>query len=62
MYRKIGPSLLVALALSGCATSPFYVKKDSTYAPGFIPRNEMGEPVFPNTTKNKKNSANKADR
>ena len=47
MYRKIAPALILALGLSGCATSPFYVTKEASYAPGFIPRNEMGEPVFP---------------
>lgn len=61
MYRKIGPTLLLALVLSGCATSPFYVTKDAAYAPGFIPRNEMGEPVFPTKSKDKKKKA-RADR
>lgn len=45
---------MVALALSGCATSPFYVDKKSSYAPGFIPRNELGQPVFPVPKKEKK--------
>lgn len=47
MYRKLGTIVVLALALSGCASSPFYVDKKSSYAPGFIPRNELGQPVFP---------------
>ncbi|HEY4545706.1 MAG TPA: hypothetical protein VIG90_04680 [Pedomonas sp.] len=59
MYRKLGTMMAVVLALSGCATSPFYVDKKSSYAPGFIPRNELGEPVFP-TAKDGKKSRQKA--
>ena len=47
MYRKLGTIVVLGLALSGCASSPFYVDKRSSYAPGFIPRNELGQPVFP---------------
>lgn len=65
MYRKLGTIVAVGLALSGCATSPFYVDKASSYAPGFIPRNALGEPVFPtdkDKAKSKAKEASKAEK
>lgn len=57
MYGKLGTIVTIALALSGCAASPFYVSKKASYAPGFIPRNELGEPVFPAPQKGKRDKA-----
>lgn len=54
MFGKLVAIATVALTLAGCATSPFYVDKKSSYAPGFIPRNELGQPVFPEPKKEKK--------
>lgn len=47
MQLKTGIIIGLVFALSGCATSPFLVSKEASYAPGFVPRNEMGEPVLP---------------
>ena len=47
MQLKTGIIIGLAFGLSGCATSPFLVSKEASYAPGFVPRNEMGEPVLP---------------
>jgi len=62
MYRKLGPIVVLAVALSGCATSPFYVRKEASYAPGFIPRNELGQPVFPADKDKKKSGKGTAER
>ena len=61
MYRKLGTIIVVAFALSGCASSPFYVDKKSSYAPGFVPRNELGQPVFLKTKDKAKRKAAEAD-
>lgn len=60
MYRKLGTIVVLGLALSGCASSPFYVDKRSSYAPGFIPRNELGQPVFPQVKDKAKAKAKEA--
>lgn len=47
MQLKSGIIIALAIGLSGCATSPFLVSREASYAPGFVPRNEMGDPVLP---------------
>ncbi|MGK2285760.1 hypothetical protein [Pedomonas sp. V897] len=49
MQLKTGLIIALALGLSGCASSPFMVSKKGSYAPGFVPRNELGNPVLPDS-------------
>ncbi|MCH8685610.1 hypothetical protein [Pedomonas mirosovicensis] len=51
---KTGIIVGLAFVLSGCASSPFLISKEESYAPGFVPRNELGEPVLPATRKAEK--------